>query len=134
MRPEILTAAAAVVGAVVGSLSAGMMALLSQLFENRARRADQVRLLEARLRENLMKAAVDLAKLRTEIALEILRRGKGTKIPDAVLMTEVYYRQLAHLHQHGRLADEAYSQVPPEMRKLFRSVAPWPEEKNGQID
>ena len=137
-RPEIvvalIAAGALVVGTVLGSLLTGMMALFTQRFERTARRDEQQRERdarreeqhrdrEARQKELLMKAAVDLATLRSTHGLELAKGGQRVEMIDAVNMTEVYYRQLTHLYEHGELPEDAYWDMTSEEKAALRGTS-----------
>lgn len=116
----------------LGALIAGGMALLTQRFERVARRDEHERAREAQRKDMLMKAAVELAALRTNSVIEVWK-GAEMKMKleamDPINLTEVYYRQLSHLHAHGELPEDAYWDMSEEEKAALKGRVPFKSER-----
>jgi hypothetical protein len=83
--------------AAVGVIVSGLITLLGQRLERRARQ-----------KELVFSKALDIAIQRNEFVLKaaVASRSNAT-LQDSVIIAETYYRWLIHLWEHGNLPEEA---------------------------
>jgi len=93
----------------IGALVSSLATLGGQALERKARR-----------RELVLAKAMELAKARTDLALEVSRRqpDKVAAFRDPAVMTEKYFQWLEHLLQKGALPPDAQEIVTSEEKRL----------------
>lgn len=82
--------------AAVGSLVSGVLAVLGQHWERKARKRQQILDMASRLAEWKSRDALDVAK----------HSGRAVDLLDPAVLVEAYYGWVDHLDKHGRLPDD----------------------------
>lgn len=83
--------------AAVGVLVSGLLTLLGQYLERKARR-DEI----------ILEKALEAAQFRTKIAVELAKdKNVGVSLLDEVISAETYVRWLKHLMKTGKLPPDA---------------------------
>ncbi|MGE3557245.1 MAG: hypothetical protein AB7M93_30505 [Candidatus Obscuribacterales bacterium] len=108
MKVEIDPVILSLVSASIGAFVSSLFAMSGQYFERRYRR-----------KEMIFRAAIDQAKRRVGVIMEIAKVSQQScQIPDETMLVETYYKWLAGLFDRGKLPKDAIEAEEASRKEL----------------